>query len=207
MGQTDVGSFIVTAYTPAGERFFLSRGAEQQSSEGRSRLWESDTVGGRDVLNTFVSAIKAVRSGLDEFRKTPRVEVFVDAVDQGVSYELVKALGEFARNGDAEIQVEQQPIGHEARSSVEVSFASVDAPILDSAANALAIDSEPQSVTLVGEVTLLSRSHDAAERLIRLDIEEGADVRKARVRLTAEQYELRYGGAQTRGEPTGQRFA
>lgn len=44
-------------------------------------------------------------------------------------------------------------------------------------------------VTLVGEVTLLSRDNDHEERVIRLDVVKGGAVRRARVRLTAEQYE------------------
>ncbi|WP_344136548.1 hypothetical protein [Luedemannella flava] len=43
---------------------------------------------------------------------------------------------------------------------------------------------------LVGEVTFLSHESGDPDRLIRLNIEEGATARKARVRLTEEQYQI-----------------
>jgi hypothetical protein len=189
MGQTDIGSFIITAYTPAQQRFYTSRSAEDHANEKPVGLFETERVSGREILDTFERALKAVRSGLDEYRKTPRVELFLEAVPEGVSYEFAKALSEITRTGNSAIQIiRQSSQPNQQSSTTEIEFDATEAPILDRVANAFALDPEPQNVTLIGEVTFLSRSEDT--RVIRLNIEDGADIRKARVRLTVEQYEM-----------------
>jgi hypothetical protein len=189
MGQTDIGSFIITAYTPSQQRFFTTKSAEDRADLKPSALFETERVTGRDILNTFERALQAVRSGLDEYRKTPRVEIFLETVQEGVSYEFTKALSKITSTGNSAIEILRQPgLDDHERLKSEFAFDAVEAPILDRVANTFALDPEPQNVTLVGEVTLLSRSEDT--RVIRLDIEDGADVRKARVRLTSEQYEM-----------------
>jgi hypothetical protein len=190
MGQTDIGSFVITAYTPAAQRFYISRSAQESTADRQGLPWgESDSLTGRAILETFVRALKSVRSGLDEYKRRPEINLFLATVEDGVSYELTKALGETTRSGDAAIQISLQVPGTDRQTVTEVAFDSVEAPILDSVANSFALDPEPQDVTLVGEVTLLSRSLGIPDRVVRLDIEEGAEIRKARVRLSADQYD------------------
>jgi hypothetical protein len=194
MGQTDIGSFVITAHTPARRRLFVSRSAEVHANDKPAGLWKLNevegTLQGRVVLDTFERSLKAIRAGLDEYRSVPRVEPFLDMVEDGVSYEFTKALGDIVRGGDATVEVERQPVGSERGSATQIAFESPEAAVLSRVANAFALDPGPQDVTLVGEVTLLSRASDMPDRLVRLNVADGADIRKARVRLTAEQYEL-----------------
>jgi hypothetical protein len=192
MGQTAIGSFVITAYTPASQRFFTSKSAEDRSHTAPRGLWDSETLSGAEILNTLESALRAVREGLDEYKRRPQVDLFLETVQEGVSYEFAKALSEIVAGGDSAVEIQRQGrVGGSSSVPVEIAFEAVEAPILTNVANAFAEDPEPQNVTLVGEVTLLSRSSDVQpDRLIRLNIEEGADVRKARVRLTAEQYSV-----------------
>jgi len=108
------------------------------------------------------------------------------------SYEFTKALSEIISTGNSAIEITRQPSnGQQIVTSSEIVFDATESSILDKVANTFAINAEPQNVTLIGEVTLLSRlrSPDELSRVIRLNIADGADIRKARVRLSAEQYE------------------
>jgi len=187
MGQTDIGSFVITAYTPANTRFHLSKHSEEmQLLMPRA----SETVTGRQVLATFERALKAVSEGIQSYRQRPQIEIFLETVQEGVSYEFTKALSELTSDGDSEIEIMRFSDSADRQIAKSITFEAVDSPILTRAAHAFALDPEPQHVTLVGEVTLLSRSVAKEDHVIRLNIAEGADVRKARIRLTAEQYKL-----------------
>jgi len=134
-------------------------------------------------------ALTAIRAGLDEYVKAPRTGVFTEKVGAGVSHELVKALAAFAANSESAVQIELESIGGATRTLKEFDFKPPEAGVLTTTSNALVQDPEPRVVTLIGEVTLLSRDNDHEERVIRLDVVRGGAVRRARVRLTAEQYE------------------
>jgi hypothetical protein len=187
MGQTEVGSFIITAYTPATHRFFASKRAEERAQE-TSELFDQVSVSGRTILDTFERALFAVRNGLDDYKQNPRLEPFLEMVEEGVSYELAKSLGNTVRGGEAEIEIVRET----SRTSdvTHIAFDPPEAAILDSIAIALASDQEPRSVNLIGEVTLLRRSSESVERVISLDVKSGADINKARVRLSADQYQV-----------------
>jgi hypothetical protein len=187
MGQTDVGSFIITAYTPAWQRFHVSKHSEEVAW---AKPRESETVSGDVILVTFERALTALRSVLDSYKANPQLESFLETVDEGVSFEFARALGAFARGGESAIQITRQAMPNERPVEVEFAFTPVEAPVIARAATLFALDPEPQDVTLTGEVTLLSRTIAGNDQLIRLNIEDGADVRKARIRLSPEQYEM-----------------
>lgn len=188
MGQTDVGSFIITAYTPMLARFHASKHSED-IAWATPRL--AETVSGSAILTTFENALTAIRSVLDEKRFTPEPapEAFLETVQEGVSFEFARALGNFATGGESSVKIARQTPGP-SESAFEVIFRPTEGPIISNAASYFALDPEPQHVTLVGEVTLLSREISGNDQLIRLNIESGADIRKARIRLSPEQYEM-----------------
>ena len=185
MGQTDVGSFIITAYTPAQERFHLSKHSEEVHV---SNPREAETVYGSDILTTFERALKAIRSGLQDYKKRPRFEPFLEMVSDGVSYEFTKALSVITDGADSEISIIRQSGQSSREATTTVAFEAHESPVIARVATTLALDPEPQEVTLLGEVTLLSRAPGTPNRLIRLNIEQGADIRKARIKLSQEQY-------------------
>lgn len=187
MGQTDVGSFIITAYTPDQQRFHATRHSEEVAW---TRPREVETVSGAAVLNTFERALLAVRTVLDEYKLAPKPEAFLATVEEGVSFEFARALGNFVNGGESSIQITRQAPSEDQSPIVEVTFRPVEAPVIAKAADLLALDPEPLDVTLVGEVTLLSREIAGHDQLIRLNVARGADVRKARIRLSPDQYEL-----------------
>jgi hypothetical protein len=193
MGQTSIGSFIITAYTPSNTRFFLSQAAEETASSKGHDLLGEDSITGSDVLDTLESALKAVRSGLDTYAREPRTEVFLDTVSEGVSYEFLQALSSIAATGDTSVEIARQAATDGATPApVSVEFRAVEAPVMASAATSFAQDPEPQNVTLSGDVTLLSRTEEGQglNRVIRLNVFPGSRVRKVRVHLDADQYDL-----------------
>lgn len=94
MGQTEVGSFIVTAHVPASTRFHTSQKSENVALKDPRK---ADLVSGRAIVDVFENAIGAVRETLTEFKRAPRVEMFSELVPQGVSFELVRALATLTR--------------------------------------------------------------------------------------------------------------
>jgi len=186
MGQTGIGSFIITAHTPVERPFFLSKADEVRAS--RQPGFTENAVPGRTVVETFESALSALRSSLDEYRTKPKLEIFVDAVQAGASYEFAKSLSEMTFSGAATIEIAYQGTPSTTRRSVEVEFTPSEAPILERAAFLLAEDAQPESVAIMGEVVFLRRDPD--DRIISIDVKAGANINKARVHLDRDQYEL-----------------
>ncbi len=189
MGQTDVGSFIITAYTPSSEKFHVSR-ASEKVAESQPR--KSETIAGSTVLDTFETALSAIRDGLVAYRRSPRLEPFLEATQDGVSYELVSALTKFVGGGDATVRVTRRPANAVSRVANEYAFQSHEAGVLERVATEFTQDVAPRSVTIEGEVTDLSRKvkDGVRDRVIRIDAFGSAGVRKVRVHLNAEQYEI-----------------
>lgn len=184
MGQTEVGSFIVTAHIPASARFHVSQKSENRAKDD----WRhADQVSGRTILDTFATAISAVRTALDEYKSSPRLDPFKELVADGVSHELVRSLATLARGGDAAISITHGELGSAVQ---EITFDSVESPVLDRVAADFAQAPPPQDVRVVGEVSLLDNSTAVPIHLVRLDVMSGASVKRARVRLNPEQYEL-----------------
>ncbi|WP_299167915.1 hypothetical protein [uncultured Arthrobacter sp.] len=186
MGQTAIGSYVITAHTHADKRFHFSRRSEEVASQ-TPRLAES--VSGREILQTFERSLDLARRCLDEYRAKPTTDIFVEAVHDGLSYEFIKALGDVTRDGESAIQV----VRHSQNltpSKHEFTFTPVESPILDKVATRFSQAPASQDVTLVGEVVLLSHASATDIRVIRLVIDSGSSVKKARVRLDAEQYRV-----------------
>lgn len=189
MGQTEIGSFVITAHTPSRMRFHVSRHSQQIHI---SKPRESQTVSGRAIIDNFERALEAISEGLEEFKRQPKLEVFDHTIEDGVSYELVRSLSKFTQGSEAAIKIDRSPGGAENPTAVEIAFAPTSAPILDQLANALVLDPEPQGITLQGKVIVLSREVDreGLARIIRLNVEGASDINKVRVRLDADQYEI-----------------
>lgn len=188
MGQTDVGSFIISAYTPSMQRFYLTQHSEDVAAATPRK---AETVQGSTILDTFEASISAARDSLDSYKRQPDINLFLEAVDEGVSYELVSALGDFARNGDAGIKITRRLFDSTNTRVKEVSFDADEAPLLDRVATTLVQDPEPSEATVIGEVTDLSRKLKGGvpDRVIRIDVKQGGNFSSVRVRLTAEQYD------------------
>lgn len=187
MGQTAIGSYIITAHTQANKRFYLTKRSEEVAAQ-RPPLAEA--VSGREILNTFERSLDVARQCLDEYRSRPVTDMFVEAVDEGLSYEFVKALGDVTRDSASGIQVLRFSSGRTRPLKREFEFVPAEASVLDRVATRFAQAPQSEQVTLTGEVVLLSHASATDVRVIRLVVESGSAAKKARVRLTADQYRV-----------------
>ncbi len=183
MGQTEVGSFVVTAHVPASLAFHVNEKSERASQIDARK---AETVSGRAIVDVFEQSIAAVREALTAYKKAPRVEMFEELVPEGVSLELVRALATLTRDGDAAVSIQR---GEATTNIREIEFDAIDAPVLDRVAASFEKLPEPQTVAITGEVSLLDNSTAAPVHIVRLDVMRGASAKRVRVRLTPDQYD------------------
>lgn len=188
MGQTEIGSFIITAHTPTAERFHVNQRSENRSARD---FRQAEMVTGKDILATLQKSLEAVRSGLDEYRSSPNIEGFVPLIEDGVSFELIRSLAALTNGGDASISIETDSgTGDEAPQRAEITFDAVESSVLGKVAEKFKEAKAPETVHLIGEVSRLDNSSTSPVHLVGLDIKAGSGVKRARVRLTPEQYDL-----------------
>jgi len=190
MGQTDFGSFVITAYAPRNKALFETKADEVRAEKEPPGLFPQGVVSSSVVVKTFDRALRSLKAGLDEYRSTPRVELFGETVSDGVSYELVKAIAEVTSTGSLEIGIGRtySELREKDQNSV-ITFEPTEAPVLERVQHALAQTAESRQVTIAGFVTLLSKQDEPGVRLIRIQVQSGAGPGKVKVRLNEEQHE------------------
>src|SRR5262249_17977367 len=127
MGQTQPGSFVVTAFVPVNESVPLSASQEPGFSD-------LEGVTCRDITFATVQALSATRQALEESRGSGTIVAFTDrGVESGISYELVNVVKDIASGtSHAEVSVSWDP-SQEPQDSADahVAFAADDVPILE----------------------------------------------------------------------------
>ncbi|MGV2918990.1 hypothetical protein [Streptomyces alfalfae] len=95
MGQTEVGSYVITAYVPPEEVY-----TERKINPGETMpLLGCHT--GREITLGMVDALSAARESVDHFKASGSTHGFVENVRRGFCYELTQAVraAENQRNG------------------------------------------------------------------------------------------------------------
>jgi hypothetical protein len=191
MGQTDYGSFVITAYVPRNKDLFLSKAERDRAAREPAAMLPRGRVSSSEVIETFDRALRSLRGGLDQYQAKPQVEMFGDTVADGVSYELVRSIADMVSTGETEIGIGHTHIETPKDTEKAIVFAPVEVSVLRRVENLLARTAEPRKAVISGQVTLLSKEDDEPEvRLIRINVESGAEARKVKVRLTEAQHEL-----------------
>ena len=187
MGQTERGSYIVTALVPIGKQ----EDPTMQSLPGFEDIPAFGDYFYRNITANLMQASEAAVEAAEAFNETTSFEPFVEAVDYGVSSELVQALAKLAKGGHAgEISAQWSPWTREPENTprtVEIT------PDHVSALTAAAVRfKEPASVTKVtvrGIVTGLDRPRFGQAGVSRLDVLSGTSARRLRIRLSRDQYD------------------
>jgi hypothetical protein len=180
MGQTEIGSYAVTAFSPSGSRFFFSK-AEESASE--KHLVSVTGKTGSEIIDKLTEIADGLRTTLDQYRRTPRTELFDDLVPVGLSYEMANAFAQFSQAGDGALRVEL------ASGRVrEFAFRATESPVLERVAKHFSETREPQAMTLVGEVTRLEHVPTLDDYTIRMQVRKRPGLSTVRVRLSAQQY-------------------
>lgn len=189
MGQTEIGSFVVTAYTPSGGRFFFSKTEEDATN---TDLLDAKSRTGGEIIDNLVDIVSSVRESLDAYRKSPRIEQFDELVQEGLSFEMASSLSRLCDASDGRLRVERaRSTGVHPNPTVhEFEFLSTESTVLETVARRFSETREPRSATLVGEVSLLDHLSTADTHTIRLHVSNQPDIRVVRIQLTPEQYKL-----------------
>ncbi|MCU4187211.1 hypothetical protein K6U06_22810 [Acidiferrimicrobium sp. IK] len=182
MGQTSPGSYIVTALAPS------SRLVPYRATTTASFAYEHiDGASGRDVTNSVVRALIAVKEALAEYREESSLDVFEAGVPDGISYELTSALEKLAAKAiSSEIEIEfstAQSGGSAGRETLAFEFSRQDAPVLNSAALRLAASTERAEEVVTGRVHLLTKKEAGSPGVVGVD--DGR--RKYRARLGSDE--------------------
>jgi hypothetical protein len=196
MGQTEVGSYVITAYTPTGP--ILPSGAGPGESEF-PRLVDDTTSSsdpistGRDVVNNLTGSLTAARESIDHYSSTGSMSGFDDAVERGVSCELTRGLSLLVNGSEgAEISIRlaNAPSASSAGDNIVLEFTPADLSALAHASTRLASSEPPRITVVIGTVTALSRPELGQLGTIRINVIYGAAINKVRVRLSNDQYQM-----------------
>lgn len=186
MGQTRIGSYVITALIPSQHPFIASTTQDPEKTP--------ETISGRTITRKIVSALSAVRDGVEEIMSNhdseddSAFEVFDTLVQDGVSYEMVEALA-LLDGGESDISVSYRrdnPEDHIESFSFILNPPMV--PILKKAGRHLSKPQEPQSVTVTGEVVQLSNSEEQPRHEIKLSAVVAKQLRTISVKLNGDQY-------------------
>ncbi|MCG8916959.1 hypothetical protein L6E12_14290 [Actinokineospora sp. PR83] len=189
MGQTAVGSYIVTALAPTQTPVNLSN-----SHTDAPVIPGLEVVQARSVTRSISQALEASAEALDHYRKTGSFSGFEAGVQRGVSYDLSVALkGVTEQSAGGDITLEWDPIDIPAGTSDRFTFEfhHNDYKVFDEVAAKLAEDTHaPVAVQILGRVHLLTKKNRGGPGVFGMETVE-TPTRKYRVRLSdPEQYHL-----------------
>jgi hypothetical protein len=189
MGQTRVGSYIITALVPSAEIITTSRARAAQNIR--------HTVTGRDVTTTLIGALEAVQEATTEARRTDSLASFEEKVSNGVSLEFLTSLEGITSQTETQVRVEQHKISETPDShdylhavSRDFYFTPSDSLEITRARELFSSYPAPQTSILSGEVVLLKNSVKVFEHEIKLQALVEGRVRPVTVHLDGNQYGL-----------------
>jgi hypothetical protein len=181
MGQTELGSYVITAFSPT----------EQISLRDVLLPTMTEPSTGRAVTETLVKALAATRESIDFYNARSSLRLFEEAIEAGASYELSRSLiGLIDGTNGADVKVQWESAGSVSVPDAEVAFRPDDIVALERASIRFAQTAPPERVTVLGTVTLLERARPRSPGVFRLDVLEGSQAKKIRVRLRQDAYEL-----------------
>lgn len=160
---------------------------------------------GRAATTTLVRALEALRDAVDYRRVSGGLDAFENAVQTGVSRELVESVQQLVRGSTAaQVAVVWSAAagtpGGFGNRRISLDFSPGDLPALEEAADLLERIEPAVRVTLVGAVVRLKRAAAAGPGTVRLKVLGGADVAEVKVRLDDAAYRLA-AGAHLTGTP------
>lgn len=185
MGQTKVGSYVVTALTPAEASLSTSRSTKDPKKHPR--------IPARNVTETLAESLTAIHDAIAEVHSDGgRMDAFELAVVSGVSYELLAALEPLTERTESGISIAYiatAPVdGQTLRSPLEFSFTPEDGAVISKARRFFEESPLPQAARITGEVTLLKNSSSAAEHQIKLQSIVNGRGKVVTVSLSPDQY-------------------
>lgn len=184
MGQTKVGSYVVTALTPAEASLATSRSQKNDKLHPR--------IEGRMVTETLAESLEAVQDAIAEAKRSGgQIEAFEMAVSSGVSYELLSALEPLTRGTESGIEITyfRTEVNEPATArTVEFAFTPEDNLVIAKAREYFEASPQSKDARLTGEVTDLKNSSAESEHRIKLAARVNGKPKSVTIELTPEQY-------------------
>ena len=187
MGQTKVGSYVVTALTPA----------EASLATSTSTKKVQPRISGRLVTETLADSLEAVKDAIAEAKsKNGQIEAFEIAVAAGVSHELLSALEPLTRGSESGIEIAYYRTADDELTdapatprSVTFAFTPEDSLIIAKAREYFEATPQPKPARLTGEVTDLRNSSAEGEHRIKLAARVNGKPKSVTVELLVDQYD------------------
>lgn len=185
MGQTRVGSYIVTALIPATQEFSTTTSRNKKSNSSLS---------GRTISQTMFDSLRIAQEATDHYREDQDPGVFELYVSQGLSCELFSGIDEVIGEDETEMSIEFLPLAHDGTFDLQRETIVFDQNHKDAVKMGIeALSKKPGSrdTRIAGEVTLLSSkvgNPDSTYIRLRSLSEKGS--KSYNVRLTKDQYEV-----------------
>ncbi|ROS52459.1 hypothetical protein [Frigoribacterium sp. PhB118] len=187
MGQTRIGSYIVTALVPALDSFATSRSETFKA--------HAPHLTGSQITATLVDALGAVKDAVHETQDGDKeFNAFEERIPAGVSYEFLASLQFLTEGQESGIVVDYNQFDGNSLSEkviprVEFDFSPEEGLVIASARRHFA--AAPQSVhaSVTGEVTLLKNAESTAEHQIRVQTRINGRPRTVIVNMTPDQYD------------------
>ncbi|MCB5177788.1 hypothetical protein [Streptomyces antimicrobicus] len=180
MGQTAVGSYVITALAPSDASIEL-----KQAFDGAARLPDVGVARVRSVNEAVVHAVGATVEALDHYRSSGSLAGFEQGVIGGVSYEMTNAILGITSNADEALIAVEWDQGQARPEGVESEFffnAEDVAPLAQAAAK-LAEDESSTHFSVTGRVHLLAKKTAGSPGVFGIDSLQSQGPRKVRVRL------------------------
>ncbi|MGD9676503.1 MAG: hypothetical protein AB7V19_07460 [Candidatus Bipolaricaulia bacterium] len=186
LGQTEVGSYILTVYSPL---------EEPTLAPVDDRLFDVESAPfGRRVTRKLTMALEATRTAVGQVRSGSNYDVFMDAVLQGVSSNLVQAVATMVQPGSGVESVDINITWGRAVPGPETDwtarFTPDDAPVLEDAAALLRGESPQTGYMAFGHVVGLHRAEGAVAGHVRIITDVDGKMRIVETSLTGEDYDV-----------------
>ncbi|MFS0213604.1 hypothetical protein ACL1FZ_06100 [Corynebacterium striatum] len=152
MGQTEVGSYVVKAFVPAGDIVPVSNSA---------RTKNQSQMTARHVSKTVFASLQATLQALEDFQKNHDTAAFEWGMTQGVSVEMLTGVRELLGTDETEVSLECASADASDTKNKPYRGTLVLEPTLREAVEVgvetMRKSPPPTRVTIVGEVTVLMR--------------------------------------------------
>ena len=167
MGQTRIGSYVITALSPVGPIPIVDQ---------KQHYGESLGLTGRQVIETLAKSLETLRTSTDDFKAKHNEAVFDEAVNSGVSLDLVRAVQKNLGDAESAATTIQWTSRIQAPNiTAEIVFDRSHALPLASAITRLTDEVKSRTVTIIGRVTGLNRHEPGARGTVVLNVLDGVD--------------------------------
>ncbi|MBT2532802.1 hypothetical protein J7E83_11850 [Arthrobacter sp. ISL-48] len=189
MGQTEIGSYVVTAFAPPHEAF-----PDRAPKVDAPSIAGLGTYTGREIVESVVGGLESTVEALEHYKTTNSMSGFERGVSSGVSREMVEAVRRMVVDSDgADVTVEwsgevvaSQPL----QAKTHLAFEGSAAPVLERAGHTLASLQPAEHVTAVGRLSLVSRPKRGEMGVVRLKVSAGSEASTLQIRLSEESFEV-----------------